>query len=464
MNWNPKSISLPVVAAADYRHAVPGEMWELSPASIAGPISYRSEPRDTSSASVAKLAASSLAAPIDFPSVDAAILDDDHVALAVDPNVPQVGDVIEGVIETLAACQAGRISIVLWPETSPHVVDSLKERFQNVDPDSSETDPPNLSPPVGSPAVTVIRHEPQMRSLLRYVAADADAEAMYLSRDLVDADFTIPIVAARAADAIGRLDKTGVFPIFADSSTTRRYQGGILPTFTSADDTTDEDIEPASEPQSDASISASNAAVNEVGFLLGVQLMMIVSSNVDGLVGRILAGTPDSIRHELETLHAVVETETSPKAGLVIAALDGDATAQTWPNVARAAIAAAEHIEGEGMIVIWSRVNHPPSEVWQSELLPGDWESLPRPVDEFDDWHGDRVLARQLTTLLSDHRILLHSELADADVEALGLGVISSVAELRQLGESFQGAGVIRAAQFHAASVARLPHYDDLDS
>ncbi|WP_146581795.1 transcriptional regulator [Neorhodopirellula pilleata] len=459
MNSNPRSISLPVVAAADYRHAVPGEMWELSPASIVGPISYRSEPRDNSSASVAKLATSSLATPVDFPSIDAAILDGDHVALAVDPNVPQVGDVIEGVIEALSGCQAGRISIVLWPETSAMVVESLKTRFQNVDPDASD-----VSPPSGGPAVTVIRHEPQMRSLMRYVAADADAEAIYLSRDLVDADFAIPIVAARAADAIGRLDKTGVFPMFADSSTTRRYQGGILPTFTGGDDTIDEDVESASEPQSNASVTASNAAVNEVGFLLGIQLMIVVSSKVDGLVGRILAGTPDAIRHELETLHAVVETETSPKAGLVIAALDGDATAQTWANVARAAIAAAEHTEGEGMIVIWSRIDHAPNEVWQSELGPDDWESTPRSVDEFNDWHGERVLARRLAMLLSDHRILLHSELASADVEALGVGVIGSVEELRKLGESFQGAGVIRAAQFHAASVARLTQYDDQDS
>lgn len=459
MKTNPKSISLPVVAAADYRHAVPGEMWELSPASIVGPVSYRSEPSDQSAASIAKLSASSLAAPVDFPSIDAAILDGDHVALAVDPNVPQVGDVIEGLIETLSGCQAGRVSIVLWPEATDRILESLKVRFQNIDSDASDA-----APPSGLPAVTVTRHEPQLRSLMRYVAADADAEPIYLSRELVDADFAIPIVAARAADAISRLDKTGVFPIFADASTTRRYQGGFLPTFNGGDDTIDENVESGNQPQSDSSVAASDAAVNEVGFLLGVQLMVVVSSKVDGSVGRILAGTPDSIRHELETLHAVVESDTSPKAGLVIAALDGDAMAQTWPNVARAVIAAVEHIEGEGMIVVWTRIDHAPSEVWQSELGPGDWQPGPRSADEFDDWHADRALARQLATLLSDHRILLHSELADADVESLGLGVIGSVDELRKLGESFQGAGVIRAAQFHAASITRLTHFDDQDS
>lgn len=457
---DPKSISLPVVAAADYRNAVPGESWTLSPASIAGPISYRSEPRNTSPASVAKLAAAALATPVDFPSVDAAIIEGDHVALAVDPNVPQVGDVIEGVIETLIGCQAGRISVVLWPETPDSVVADLKLRFQNCDPN---TDP--LPNPV--PAITVARHEPQKRSLMRYVAADADGDAMYLARDLVDADFAIPVVAARAADAVARLDKTGIFPLFADSSTTRRYQGGTLPDFPKGEESRGEDFDDDAEdgshhtPPPKPSFSASDAAVNEVGFLLGVQLMMVVSSDDAGTVGRILAGTPDSIRHELETLHAVVETETRPKASLVMAALDGDATVQTWANVARAAIAAADHIEGAGMIVVWSRLNEAANEVWQTELGQGDWEPIERAADDFDDWNTDRVLARQLAMLLADHRILLHSELETIDVEALGLGVIGSVDELSKLSESFPSAGIIRAAQFHAASVARLALFED---
>ena len=267
-SMNPKSISLPVVGASDYRHAVPGEMWELSPASLSGPISYRSEPRDDSPASVSKLAAGSLAAPVDFPSIDAAIIEGDHVAIAVDPNVPQVAAVIEGVVETLVACQAGRISIVLWPEATDQLLKQLKQQFQNCETDGSGpiADSPiagtsvsgtsvTVTPAVAisGPAVTVSRHAPRIRGELRYVAADADAEAMYLARDIVDADFTLPIVAARAADAIERLDKTGIFPVFADSSTLRRYQGGELTAATAKEegDGEPEDGEPRHDERED---------------------------------------------------------------------------------------------------------------------------------------------------------------------------------------------------------------------
>lgn len=469
----PSKISLPVVGAADYRHAVAGETWELSPASISGPIDYRSAPRDESPASIAKLAAASLATPMDFPAIDAAILPGDHVALAVDPNVPQVESVIEGVVDTLVGCGAGRISIVLWPEASDAIVDRLKTRFQNTEPGASHA--PEHDRSDSTPIITVARHRARVRGELRYVAADADAEAIYLSRDLVDADLMLPIVVARAADAIERLDKTGVFPMFADSSTMRRYQGGIMPTVVDPE-SDNESNSTDSDPDADDDVSnvpprsfdASDAAVNEVGFLLGVQVMMIVCSNAAGGVGRILAGTPDAIRHEMETLHAVADHETSPQAELVVAAIDGDASVQTWSNVARAAIAAAKHLQGDGTIVVWSRLNTNAGRAWQEELTTSQSTNETSSPDDFDDWPTDRVLARKLATLLSDHRILLHFDrggpLGDADVESLGLGVIASVEELRNLGQSHRGGGVIRAAHYHAPSVARLaPTETDFD-
>ncbi|WP_404308617.1 transcriptional regulator [Neorhodopirellula lusitana] len=465
---NPQSISLPVVAASDYRNAVPGEMWEMSPVCIAGPISYRSQPQDASPQAIAALAASTLQAPVDFPAVVDAIVPGDHVALAVDPYVPSVEAILAGVLDKLTQTDVGRVSVVLWPETPDELLAQLQERFQNFDPDTDEA-----PPSTGTPAIRVTRHEPRKRSELRYVAADADGEPMYLARDLVDADLTIPIMSARAADAIERADKTGVFPMFADGSTIRRYQRGELPEVPKEEHGDEEDeAEPEArsveeidamdafadepEPKPD-SIDASFAAINEVGFLLGVQLVMIVSSDAAGGVERILAGTPDSIRHELETLHAVVENETRPTAPLVIAALDGDASAQTWPNVARAAIASARHLEGAGTIVIWSRLNHAAPAVWTSELPQRRSDAVVLTAeDDFDDWQADRVLARKLATLLTDHRILLYSELDASEVESLGLGVISSVAELKKLGESHHSAGVIRAAQFHDSAVARL--------
>lgn len=437
--------SLPVVAAEDYRHAVAGELWELRPVAIAGPIEYRSSPRANSPEAIRYLAETALQTPIDFPAIGNAILDGDHVALAVDPNVPRLGEVIAGVLRVMNACGAGRVSIVLWPEACQACYQTLHTRFQN---DAADAATENNSRG-HSMTVTVTRHTPRDRSEMRYVAADAAAEAVYLARELVDADFAIPIVAARSIDAVEGLDRANVFPMFADASTMQRFQ-------------------------LENSKQEFEAMAREVGWLLGVQLILLVSSDASGNVARIISGTPDSIRGELDTLHAeekeARENETRPQAGLIVAALDGDASVQTWANVARAVIAASRHVEGEGTIVIWSELSQAPSAIWQREITrcsdADDSEhadehsaehSQDSPSREFADWSSEAALARRLGGLLQSHRIFLHSELADDEVESLGLGVLASVEELSRLGQAFQGAGVLRAAQFQDASIVRFP-------
>lgn len=458
MSSSKPTFSLPVVAAEDYRHAVAGEPWELCPVAITGPIQYRSSPRDDSFEATRNLAEMSLQTPLDYPAIHDAILEGDHVALAVDPNVPRVAQVIAGALDVLKSSQAGRVSIVLWSEASDDCYESLTRRFQTVAADGIDA----LDTAGAGMNITVVRHTPRDRRAMRYVAADADAEPIYLARDLVDADFTLPILTARATDAAERSDKAGVFPIFADASTMQRYQTTVAK-------------------------DESETMADEVGWLLGVQLVMMVSSNAAGSVARILTGTPAAIRAELDTLHAGQtgdggEHETRPHAELVVAALDGDATVQTWANVARAAVAANRHTEGDAAIVIWSQLDQPPDARWQQDLSwrhdPMDShdvesdDSRDNPTDprdhaitehdpaaarDFADWSTDRAWARKLGELLQTHRVFLHSKLADADVESLGMGIIRSVEELHRLGQTCQAAGMLRAAQFQAGTVARLP-------
>ncbi len=459
MSSSKPKVSLPVVAAEDYRHAVAGEPWELCPVAITGPIEYRSLPRDGSIEATRRLAEISLRTPLDFPAITDAILDGDHVALAVDPNVPRVAEIIEGVLTVLRQCQAGRVSIVLWSEASDPCLHFLTQKFQTISPDVSDG---NDASDVDQ-YVTVTRHNPRDRRELRYVAADADAEAIYLARDLVDADFTLPIIAARASDAAERFDKAAIFPLFADSSTMRRYQTTVP-------------------------LDESAKMALEIGWLLGVQLQMMVSSDAAGSVARILTGTPEAIRSELDTLHAEEhdesgEHETRPHAELVVAALDGDANVQTWSNVARAAVAASQYTEGDAAIVIWSQLHERPSPLWQQELANRrerstsdeyEYETDDQGEDsleesgsaiaernspaasDFANWHTDRAWARKLAELMQSQRLFLHSQLSDTDVESLGIGIISSVEELHRLGQTCQAAGMLRAAQFQAASVARF--------
>ena len=123
---------------------------------------------------VAGDAARALSAPDDFPPIDAAIVDGDKVVLAVDPNVPNVDEVIQGVIRVMRSTPASQIEIVVWDEAT----DETLGRIRAV-----------------ATGLNVIEHRSDNRETLSYLAADVDAEPIYLNRALVDADF---VRAARA--------------------------------------------------------------------------------------------------------------------------------------------------------------------------------------------------------------------------------------------------------------------------
>ena len=114
--------------------------------------------------------------PDDFPPLDAALVPGDRVALAIDPNVPQIESVVEGVLRLFDAADTSEIELVLWDEA----IDETIDRLESVAGDR-----------------LVLRHRSDIRESLSYLAADIDADPIYLNRAIVDADFVLPIVAVR---------------------------------------------------------------------------------------------------------------------------------------------------------------------------------------------------------------------------------------------------------------------------
>jgi hypothetical protein len=71
---------------------------------------------------VARDTIQALTAPDDFPPIEAAIVAGDRVALAVDPNVPNLDQVIEGAIRAIRGTPAAGIEIVVWEEATPETL------------------------------------------------------------------------------------------------------------------------------------------------------------------------------------------------------------------------------------------------------------------------------------------------------------------------------------------------------
>lgn len=367
---------------------------------------------------VAEETVRALATPDDFPPIEAAIVPGDRVALAVDPNVPRVAEVVEGAIRMIRSTPAEEIEIVLWDEATKETLDAIEQ--------------------VAGDYLVVV-HQSDSRESLCYLAADVDAEPIYLNRVLVDADFVLPIVAVRPADLGDRRDITGIFPSLSDSASRSRFNDKI-----------------ERGAASDAAMKSGNTIAEEVPWLLGVQLMLCVSANSNGDAGEVWAGTLEAVAKKITpTLRR--PDPVPPPATLVVAALDGDAQQQTWDNVVRAAEAAMLYAQPDATIVVWSTLAESPSGALRSLDAVGlpdiDREAIESMSEKPDKdalptWDPSVSLASRLQRVLNQHRVMLQSRIDAELIEPVGLGVIQSAAELANLSRGFESCGVLRAAQF----------------
>ncbi|TWU48469.1 hypothetical protein [Rubripirellula reticaptiva] len=372
--------------------------------------------------------------PDDFPPLQSAIVPGDRVTLAVDPNVPQIAEVIRGVVRAIASTDAGGLDVVVWDEATDETIESIKAEV--------------------SPTSRVVRHRSADRRSLGYLAADESADPIYLNRLLVDADFVLPIMAGRPAMVSRPRDLTGVYPWFADSSARARYRDSA-PHATKA--------------------NAKMAA--ETTWLLGVQIMMCVTPSIDGLASEVIAGTIDAIEKRLH-VEASEEPDFPPPAPIVVASLDGDRQQQTWANAARAASAAMDRILPGGTIVLWTDITESPSDALIRRANQDDADEQADELadqhgansdgsdsngsdidndaknesqdgdDEFPRWDDSIAISRLFADITAEYRLLIHAAIDDHVIESMGMGSVADGAGLCRLSKSFDGCGVLRAAQF----------------
>lgn len=364
--------------------------------------------------SVADEVFQTLQRPSDFPPIGAAIVSGDRVAIALDPNTPQVSEVLQGVLNAVRETEATDIDVVLGDEATDETLGEVQR--------------------VAGEVVRVIRHEPSDRESLRYLGADAAAHPIYLNRALVDADFVLPVVVGRPKDESGLLDGTGIFPFYSDACSRARFF---------------QSDEPSDDAPSDPS---------EPAWLLGVQIMLSVTPNNEGVTGEVTAGTAEAIGKLRRTARRAPDGF-PPPAKLVIASLDGSTQQQTWQNAARGIAAAARYCEPSGTIVLWSQIKEEPVHSLNglSEGVRLVHESMPPAEGEFPSWDPSINPAHTFARIGNDYRILVHASIEGELIEAMGLGWIENVEELVNLTATHDSCGVLRAAQFAGDAVDALP-------
>jgi nickel-dependent lactate racemase len=344
--------------------------------------------------------------PIGFPPLIEATVPGDRVAIAVGHGIPQVAAIVAGIIESLAN---GRVE----PADICVVFPSCREDG----PSRIRQDVAALLPNQIFKAITFQQHDPADRNQLSYLAASSDANPIFFNRSICEADLVIPVGCLRPAGALGYIDDAmGLFPTFADEKTIRHLCA-------------------PSSWMSPAQRESHHDKAREAAWLLGVTFTVQVLPGSGDQVLRVLAGEREAVfaagRAEMENAWAC---SVPTRASLVVAAIEGGPSQQTWDSFGSALSAALKIVDDDGAIVVCSEMAELPGKtLLKIRGMDPDSEfgQIESAVSRETD--SDAVVAAQLIEALRRVRVYLYSELEDELVEELGIAPVGRTEEIKNL-------------------------------
>ncbi len=331
-----------------------------------------------------------LAEPLDYPPLARSTTPADRVVLPLGPGVPRSGEILAAAVRSLvdAGVQPDGITVLRTP----------------ADAEASVGDPRPWLSKLLTERISVVTHHPARRAELAYLASTETGDPIFLNRAMTDADVVLPVGCFRDRSAAGHWGiHSAVFPTFSDQRTIERFRSPA---------SLDDRGHPKRKP---------GQMVDEVGWLLGVTLtMQVIPGPGDGVLD-VLAGQTEAVRRQARRLYEAAWRWSVPRrASLVVAAIEGGATEQTWDNLGRALSAAGDLVEDGGAIVLCCDLAGEPGPAVQrlaasrgrSEAV--EWIHKQRPVDALPAallaWALERVTVYLLSKL--DHSLVEDLEIA----------------------------------------------------
>jgi len=361
--------------------------------------------------SIEVLIARAFEEPLEFPPLQLALIDDDHIAIAIEDGLPEANTIACAIVRYLVqhGTRQEMITIVLGSD-SQDWRDRLVAELHSIE--------------MGN--IKVVKHEPTHHDSHGYIAASASADPIYIQRDLVEAEVVLPIYCVRTPNSPSASDKYGMSPSFADATTQHRWNLAWL------DDNTHH-------------MHLQEKLSHEIGWLMGIQFAVAVVPACDGSIASILGGSPDPVFREASELIRPVNSMEKSEHGLAIAFVEGDWTQQSWMNIARAAAHADMQLNSTGSIVICSDVKNLSSGILQLGSDESE-DKLQRQLLSSD--LDDAFAAAVLSSIKSKRSIYVMSQLKSNQVESLGLANIESAVDIERLCRESDSVCVMRSSQF----------------
>lgn len=273
-----------------------------------------------------------LASPLDFPPLEFAIVPEDHIVLALDRNTPGAAEVVAAVWEVFE-----RRSI------HPADVTILQPASWNV---GKLPDPRASLPTAVREAMPWIIHDATDKSRERYLASSANGERIYLDRDVIDADFVLPIGAVGFDPLLGfRSAGSAIFPGLSNIDSMAKARGQDHAELRPEDD------RPLRQLQ------------DEVAWLLGVQFGIQVLPGIGdqpaGVICGALEPTTSAARKWLKQNWFVEQPQRSEA---LVAAVDADAAGPNWEQIGVALQTARNLVQRGGKIILLTNLSAEPTE------------------------------------------------------------------------------------------------------
>jgi nickel-dependent lactate racemase len=281
-------------------------------------VPTRRQPPAPPLADPAGAVAAALEAPLGFPPLRRALTPDDHVAVVLDEQVPQLPRLLTPILEHIARAHVRPEAVtLLCPTPSPQEwVDELPDEFQEV---------------------RIEVHDPANRKRLSYLATTRQGRRVYLNRTAVDADQLVV------------LTRRGYDPLLGYSGA----EGALYPALG--------DAEALAQSWERLSLAAPGAApwplrreAVEVAWLLGVPFLVQVIEGADSDLAHVLAGPVETSAEGQRLLDARWRVEVDEAADTVVAGVGGEPGRHGFADLARALACAARVVKRGGRIVLLS--------------------------------------------------------------------------------------------------------------
>ena len=363
--------------------------------SLNGTLSECGSPRSKSLLDCSLSVRDALASPLGYPPLADITTEDDRIVLAVGNYLPQAAEIVAAAVQCLS--DGG---------VRPEGITVLQAA------DAERDDVCRLIPDALRQQIRLVRHDPQDRDKIAYLATTEAGEPIFLNRLLTDADFVLPIGCVLDADEDGYFGiNSSWFPAFSDEDTQARFRASNIDAETRARLVKETD---------------------EAGWLLGASFsLQVVPAAGDGVL-HVIAGEIGKVSGLSRQLFVDAwHHSVAARVKLVVATIEGGPKHQTWRNLARALANAATLVEEDGAVAVLCELDEEPGPAIRQLAQSASREEALRDIRENPT--DDSIWAAQIAETLERNHLYLMSKLDGPLLEELEIVPIESHKELNRL-------------------------------